>query len=74
MLSSSWITVIVIVLIVLYLFLSFNMIGPTEVGLVGKRIGGRLREGHVIAFKSEAGYQANLLMPGLRFRPWLCIR
>ncbi len=71
MLSSSWITIIVIVLVVLYVVLSFNMIGPTEVGLVGKRIGPRLREGHVIAFKGEAGYQANLLMPGLRFRPWL---
>jgi regulator of protease activity HflC (stomatin/prohibitin superfamily) len=71
MLSSSWITIIVIVLVVLYVALSFNMIGPTEVGLVGKRIGRGLREGHVIAFKREAGYQANLLMPGLRFRPWL---
>ncbi|MEP6757908.1 MAG: hypothetical protein ABJB55_01785 [Actinomycetota bacterium] len=38
---------------------------------MAKRLGGQLREGHVIAFKGEAGYQASLLMPGLRFRPWL---
>ena len=69
--SSSMVALIVAGVIALYLLLSFSYIGPTEVGLVAKRLGGRLREGHVIAFKGEAGYQASLLMPGLRFRPWL---
>jgi uncharacterized membrane protein YqiK len=69
--STALVALIVVGIIALYLLLSFSYIGPTEVGLVAKRIGGRLREGHVIAFKGEAGYQANLLMPGLRFRPWL---
>ncbi len=69
--SSSLITIIVVALVILYVLASFSYIGPTEVGLVAKRLGRRLREGHVIAFKREAGYQANLLMPGLRFRPAL---
>jgi uncharacterized membrane protein YqiK len=69
--SSSLITIIVVALVILYVLASFSYIGPTEVGLVAKRLGSRLREGHVIAFKREAGYQANLLMPGLRFRPAL---
>lgn len=69
--TTALIALIVVGIIALYFLLSFSYIGPTEVGLVAKRIGGRLREGHVIAFNGEAGYQANLLMPGLRFRPWL---
>jgi uncharacterized membrane protein YqiK len=69
--SSTWVTIAVIAVIVLYLLASFSYIGPTEVGLVTKRLGRRLKEGHVIAFRGEAGYQANLLMPGLRFRPAL---
>jgi regulator of protease activity HflC (stomatin/prohibitin superfamily) len=51
--------------------LSINAIGATEVGLVTKRFGlGKLGEDNVIAFKGEAGYQAKLLMPGLRFKLW----
>jgi uncharacterized membrane protein YqiK len=69
--STALVALIVVVVITLYLLLSFSYIGPTEVGLVAKRLGGRLKDGHVIAFNGEAGYQANLLMPGLRFRPWL---
>ena len=64
-------TVVIVLAVVAYLLLSFSYIGPTEVGLVIKRLGRRLGDGHVIAFKREAGYQAGLLMPGLRFRPWL---
>ena len=64
-------TVVIVLAVVAYVLLSFSYIGPTEVGLVIKRLGRRLGEGHVIAFKREAGYQAGLLMPGLRFRPWL---
>jgi uncharacterized membrane protein YqiK len=50
---------------------SVQFIGATEVGLVNKRIGLRkLREDNPIAFRGEAGYQARLLMPGLRFKLW----
>ncbi len=47
---------------------SFYSIGPTQVGLVRKRFGASLPEDNPIAFKGEAGYQADLLMPGLRFK------
>ena len=49
---------------------SFWTIGPTEVGLVRKRFGGSLTSGGPVAFHGEAGYQAGLLMPGLRFKLW----
>lgn len=49
---------------------SLHLIGPTEVGLVTKRFGRRLATGQVIAFGGEAGYQAELLMPGLRWKTW----
>ena len=49
---------------------SFWTIGPTEVGLVRKRFGASLRSEGPIAFHGEAGYQAALLMPGLRFKLW----
>jgi hypothetical protein len=59
-------------LVALYLVLSVRRIGPTEVGLVTRRFGwGRLGEDNPIAFEGEAGYQADLLMPGLRFKAWL---
>jgi regulator of protease activity HflC (stomatin/prohibitin superfamily) len=62
-----------IVLAILLLFVvlrSFWTIGPTEVGLVRKRFGGSLKDDSPIAFHGEAGYQAELLMPGLRFKLW----
>jgi len=46
-------------------------IGPTQIGLVRKRFGGRLPDDNPVAFHGEAGYQADLLMPGLRFK--LCL-
>ena len=49
---------------------SFWTIGPTEVGLVRKRFGGSLKDDGPVAFHGEAGYQARLLMPGLRFKLW----
>ena len=62
----------VVVLVLLYLLMSIRRIGPTEVGLVIKRLGWRrLSEDNPIAFEREAGYQAGLLMPGLRFKAWL---
>jgi len=45
---------------------SIYSIGPTEVGLVRKRFGKKLPGDNPVAFKGEAGYQAELLMPGLR--------
>jgi hypothetical protein len=62
---------VVLGVLIFYLVLSLHLIGPTEVGLVSKRFGKKLTEGHIIAFKREAGYQSDLLMPGLRFKPWL---
>lgn len=49
---------------------SFTSIGPSEVGLVTKRIGKKLEGGQLVALNGEAGYQADLLMPGLRFKVW----
>lgn len=55
---------------VVYL-LSFHRIGPSEVGLVAKRFSRqKLGDDNLIAFNGAAGYQAELLMPGLRFRLW----
>src|SRR6266568_5124655 len=50
---------------------SIYSIGPTQVGLVRKRFGGNLPEDNPVAFHGEAGYQAELLMPGLRFKLYL---
>jgi uncharacterized membrane protein YqiK len=47
---------------------SFYSIGPTEIGAVRKRIGAKLPDDNPVAFNGEAGYQAGLLMPGLRFK------
>jgi len=56
----------------LYVLMSFRRVGPTEVGLVLKKISFRkLGEDNAIAFRGEAGYQADLLMPGVRWKPWL---
>ena len=50
---------------------SIRRIGPTEVGLVTKRLSGKkLTSDNPVAFNGEAGYQAELLMPGLRWKVW----
>jgi len=49
---------------------SIHYMGPTVIGLVNKRWGKKLSEGHVIATNGEAGFQEELLMPGLRFKLW----
>ena len=60
------------VLVLAWLILSsIFSIGPTQVGLVRKRFGKKLPDDNPIAFKGEAGYQGELLMPGLRFK--LCL-
>ena len=63
--------VVVAGVVVFVVFRSVRFIGAAEVGLVNKRIGLRkLRDDNPIAFRGEAGYQARLLMPGLRFKLW----
>jgi uncharacterized membrane protein YqiK len=58
-------------LVLVVAFKSVHRIGPSEVGLVNKKLGFRKLHGdNPIAFRGEAGYQAELLMPGLRFRLW----
>ncbi len=51
---------------------SIHIIGPAQVGLVTKRFSFKtLKEDSPIAFHGEAGYQAQLLMPGVNFKLWL---
>src|SRR5712692_9351454 len=50
---------------------SIVVIGPAQVGLVTKRLSRRHNTTDTpIAFAGEAGYQAELLMPGVRFKLW----
>ena len=63
--------VVVIALVVIWVYKSVHLIGPTEVGLVNKRFAFRkLPADNPIAFHHEAGFQAELLMPGLRIKLW----
>lgn len=56
---------------IIVILASIRTIGPTQVGLVTKRFGfKKLSEDNPIAFNGEAGYSADLLMPGLRFKLW----
>ena len=50
--------------------MSIIRIGPNEVGLVIKRWGREKRSAGPLALRGEAGYQADLLMPGIAFRIW----
>jgi len=72
MLTTVAIAVAVAAFLVLVVaFKSVHRIGPSEVGLVNKKLGFRKLHGdNPVAFRGEAGYQAELLMPGLRFRLW----
>ncbi len=67
---SIW---LIIGLVVLILVLpSIRIIGPTEIGLVTKRFSFKeLKEDNPVAFNGEAGYQADLLMPGWRWKFWI---
>ena len=68
--ASSFSTLLIIAILVIF-GKSIYSIGPTQVGLVRKRFGEKLPEDNPVAFHGEAGYQAELLMPGLRFKLWL---
>lgn len=70
-LQHPWITA-GIVLAGFFVVQSLHRIGPTEVGLVTKRFGWKkLAKDSPVAFDGEAGYQADLLMAGLRWKTWL---
>ena len=59
-------------LFVIFVLPSIRIIGPTEVGLVTKRFAFRkLPDDNPIAFHGEAGYQADLLMPGWHLKLWM---
>src|SRR5207245_3329143 len=59
------------VLAVYVIWRSIVVIGPAEIGLVVKRVSRRHNTTDTpIAFAGEAGYQAELLMPGVRFKLW----
>ncbi len=61
-----------ILFVVLIILPSIRVIGPTQVGLVMKRFGfKKLTDDNPIAFAGQAGFQADLLMPGFRFKLWL---
>jgi len=50
---------------------SFIVIGPAQVGLVTRRVSSRHNStDDPVAFAGEAGYQSELLMPGVRFKLW----
>jgi hypothetical protein len=57
-----------IVAVLFILLFSIYSIGPTEIGLVRRRFGAKLPGDNPLAFRGEAGYQAEMLMPGLRFK------
>ena len=61
---------VVVGLLALLVVASLRPIGPAQVGLVTKRIGRKLGSDQILAMNGEAGYQAELLMPGLRFKLW----
>ena len=64
----SFSMVVVALAVLATVFASFYSIGPTQIGLVRKRIGRKLPGNNPVAFEGEAGYQADLLMPGVRFK------
>jgi len=63
-----WFSIVVALSVLATVLVSFYSIGPTQIGLVRKRFGRKLPGNNPVAFEGEAGYQAELLMPGLRFK------
>jgi SPFH domain / Band 7 family len=58
-------------MVVVFVVQSIHRIGPTQVGLVTKRYSlKKLAKDSPVAFDGEAGYQADLLMAGLRWKLW----
>ena len=57
--------------VLILLLSSIYSIGPTQIGLVRKRFGAKLPGDNPLACRGEAGYQSEMLMPGLRFKLYL---
>ncbi|HET6374182.1 MAG TPA: SPFH domain-containing protein [Candidatus Polarisedimenticolia bacterium] len=58
-----------LVVAVILILASLRVIGPTQVGLVTRRFSfGKLDDDNPVALRRQAGYQADLLMPGLRWK------
>jgi uncharacterized membrane protein YqiK len=71
-LATYWFAVALAAVILALVVPSIRIIGPTQVGLVTKRFAFRkLPDDNPIAFRGEAGYQADLLMPGWHFKLWV---
>lgn len=74
----TWVNILMGVGIMLTVFVvlkSIHVIGPTQVGLVTKRFSWvELHTDSSVALNGEAGYQADLLMPGWRFKFWVLFR
>jgi uncharacterized membrane protein YqiK len=71
--DHQWLVWVVAVLVAVFLFVVFMssyFIEADKIGLVRKRFGKPLDGNSVVAFNGEAGYQAELLRPGYRFRLW----
>jgi len=68
---ETWFLFFAALVVLVILLSSIYSIGPTQVGLVRKRFGAKLPGDNPLAFRGEAGYQAEMLMPGLRFK--LCL-
>ena len=67
------VSLVVFVLLLVTLLIgasSIHRIGPNEVGLVIKRWGRARTNDGPVALNGEAGYQADLLMPGIAVRLW----
>ena len=68
----TWLAIIVLFVVVVFVLPSIRIIGPTEVGLVTRRFSvRRLPDDNPVGFHGEAGYQADLLMPGWRLKFWV---
>jgi len=61
-------TVLILGIAAVVVFTSLHRIGPDQVGLVTRRFSFRRLSDDPIAFNGEAGYQSDLLRPGLRWK------
>jgi len=68
---ETWFLFFAAAVVLVILLASIYSIGPTQVGLVRKRFGAKLPGDNPLALRGEAGYQAEMLMPDLRFK--LCL-
>lgn len=66
------VALVVLAVLVVLIAPSIRVIGPDQVGLVVKRFSLKKLSGdNPIAFNGEAGFQADLLRPGWRFKLWI---